>query len=65
VSEVAGPDHGPATRVEFHYQDGTVRWLEGEAAQKFMENLDSTSVNAWVHGARFEPLPWQEKGPDS
>jgi len=52
--------HGKAVRIEIEFEDGTVQRLVGEHAEKYMEIEASTSFNAWNHGFRIEPLPWEE-----
>lgn len=53
-------DQPKTVRVEIELEDGTVRRLTGEAAQKWSERVASEGMLSMVHGYSFEALPWQE-----
>lgn len=56
-------EHGKAVRIEIEWEDGVVQTLRGEQAEKYMELEKSLSFNAWNHGWRIEPLPWEYTQP--
>ncbi len=45
--------------VALAYSDGTIRFLDGEAADDWGRQCGATDMVAWAHGITREPLPWK------
>jgi hypothetical protein len=47
------------TRVRIDFSDGTYSELsDPEACKRWSEMVDAQATMAFVHGMKFEPLPW-------
>ncbi len=46
-------------RVEIEYEDGNMRRLTGEAAQKWADAVQGEALFAFAHGQRFPEFPWE------
>lgn len=45
-------------KVIFEFEDGEVRSLGGDVAQRWLKELDGLCVMAWNHGNEFSPYEW-------
>lgn len=55
------PNDQEPVRVEYHYPNGDVFYIEGENLQAYRDNITSSSIHYVIHGQEFKELKWTKK----
>lgn len=59
---ISDPNDKPIlVRVELTFSDGTIKYLEDEAADDWSRKINAGMANAWVHGNRANIAKWKER----
>lgn len=48
-------------RIEIEYDDGTVEYQQGDAANQIMKWYHSCEVMNWIHGAHYDGPKFEER----
>lgn len=55
------PKTGHIGRVEYHYDNGDVYYIEGQMADDYNSNVEAASIMHVIHGGGFKPIQWQKE----